>query len=164
MGIDVGQDREKVDAAEARRAGQHLGTGALHDVGHLDRAISRVHGDCNGAQARAGKQEDRVGRCVGQPERNPVARTDTQVGQALGGACSQRDQLREAQHAVAMNNGRGLGRLVGDVGDQRPQVGSGMGKWHAARRLAEERFISSVIDGAEVTFSFSPEHCMPPKT
>ncbi|TAJ87452.1 MAG: tripartite tricarboxylate transporter substrate binding protein [Reyranella sp.] len=45
-----------------------------------------------------------------------------------------------------MNKGRSLGRLVGDAGDQRPQVGSGMGKGHAARRLAEERFISSLIN------------------
>ena len=85
-GSDVGQDRQEIDAAEARRAGQHPGAGAAHDVGDLDGAIARVHGDGDGADTDAGEVEDRIGRHVGQPQRHAIARSDAQVREALGRA------------------------------------------------------------------------------
>jgi hypothetical protein len=41
-----------------------------------------------------------------------------------------------------MEEGRRGRRFLGDVGEQRPDVGGGMGKRHAARRLPQARFIS----------------------
>ena len=79
-GLDAGQDRQEVDAPEARRAGQHLGARTADDVGDLDRAIARVHRDGDGAEPRAGEIEDRIGRHVGQPQRHAIARPDAEIG------------------------------------------------------------------------------------
>ena len=100
--LDVGQDRQEIDAAEARRAGQHLGARAADDVGDLDGAIARVHRDGDGAQPRAGEIEDRIGRHVGQPQRHAIARPDAEIGQALRGARRLLVQLGEGDRPFAV--------------------------------------------------------------
>ena len=142
--LDVGQDRQEIDAPEARRAGQQLGARAADDVGDLDGAVARVDRDGDGAQPRAGEVENRIGRHVGQPQRHPIARPDAEIGQALGGARRTVEQFGKAERPLAMDESRRAGRLLGDVGEQGPDVGGGAGKRHAARRLPEVLFISSV--------------------
>jgi hypothetical protein len=65
--LDVGQDRQEVDAAEARRADQYLGARTADDIGDLDGAIARIDGDGDGAESDAGEIDDGVSRHVGQP-------------------------------------------------------------------------------------------------
>ena len=143
LGLDAGQDRQEVDAAEGRRAGQHLGARAADDVGDLDGAIARVDRDGDGAKPRAGEIEDGISRDVGQPQRHAIARPDAEIAEALRGPRGAVEQLGEAQPPLALDEGGRVGCCIGDVGEQRPDVGGGMGERHAARRLAQQPVRSS---------------------
>jgi hypothetical protein len=124
--IDVGQDRQEIDAAKAGRAGQYLRARAAHDVGNLDGAIARVHRHGDRAQPDAGKIEDRIGGHVGQPQRHPVARPHSEILQALRDAQRNLEQLCETDGALAMDERRRIGRVLGPIGEESPDVGGGM--------------------------------------
>ena len=133
--IDAGQDRQEVDAAEARRAGQHLGARAADDVGDLDRAKARVDRDGDGAEPRAGEIEDRIGRHVGQPQRHAIARADAEIGEALRRAQRLLVQFREGDRPFAVQERGRIRRLLREVREQGPDIRSRQGERHGARRL-----------------------------
>jgi len=83
------------------------------------------------AQAHAGEIENGVGRHVGQPQRHPIAWPDAEIRQALGGARRAIEQFDKAQSLLAVDEGRCIRRLLGDVGEQGPDVGGGMDERHA---------------------------------
>ena len=124
--IDVGQDRQEIDAAEAGRAGQNLGARAAHDVGNFDGAIARVHRDGDRAQPDASEIEDRIGGHVWQPQRDTVARTYSEIPQVLRDAQRNLEQLRETDRAFAMDERRRIGRVLGPIGEESPDIGGGM--------------------------------------
>jgi hypothetical protein len=126
----AGSTSARIDRKSMRRkpgrAGQHLGARAADDVGDLDGAKARVDRDGDGAEPGAGEIEDRVGRHVGQPQRDTVAGPDAEIGQALRGAQRSLVQFPEGDRPVAVQERGCAGRLLRPFGKQLQTSAAGM--------------------------------------
>ena len=143
--IDVGQDRQEVDAAKARarRPAPWRPSGRrCRPLRPRDSACSRRRRWRPDARRR-NREWDRPARWAATAP--PVARPDAEIGEALRRASRAVEQFGKAQSPLAVDERRRIGRLLGDVGEQGPDVGGGMDKRHAARRLPQAGFISSHV-------------------
>ena len=59
------------------------------------------------------------------------AAISTYLGETLGGASRALRQFEERDRPIAVQEGRRVGRLLCDGGDECPDIGCGLGEWHA---------------------------------
>jgi hypothetical protein len=89
-GVEVGEDRRKIDFLERRLEHQHARAGAAQHVLEFRRPEAGVHGDQRRTYAGEPEQQGEPLDPVHQPDGNPIAGPDPLRRQPSGGLAAQR--------------------------------------------------------------------------
>ena len=83
-GIEIAQDRGKIDGAEARLQHEHSGAGEADDMRDVRRPVPGIHRRDDGAEARGGKQQREPFHAVDEPHSDDIALADAVPRQPAG--------------------------------------------------------------------------------